>query len=126
MRNIKAKRRFRFILVSLLIICVILFIEDRIEAFMPEMKSFAESRIEDAVGGRIKLSIGNIDGGLLHPLTFNDVKIESGKGAAVLPSLAISSIKTSYRVWDIFSAALAVSSKNKTSGFAASCRSIPP
>ena len=117
MRNIRAKRRFRFVLVGLLIICVILFIEDRIEAFVPEMKSFAELRIEDAMSGRIKLSIGGVDGGILHPLTFNDVKIENGKGVIVLPSLAISSIKTSYRVWDIFSAALAVNGKNKQGVF---------
>ncbi len=112
MRNIRAKRRFRFVLVGLLLICAILFIEDRIEAFAPEMKSFAESRIEDATGGRIKLSIGDVGGGLLHPLTFSDVKIENGKGGAVLPSLTISSIKTSYRVWDIFSASSVVKGNN--------------
>lgn len=113
MRNIRAKRRFRFVLVGLLIVCVILFIEDRIEAFVPEMKNFAECRIEDATGGRIRLSIGDIDGGLLHPIIFNDVKIENGKGGVVLPSLTISSIKTSYRIWDIFRVVLAVNDKNK-------------
>ena len=117
MRNIRAKRRFRFVLVGLLIVCVILFVEDRIEAFAPEMKDFAQSRIEDAMGGRIKLFIGDVDGGLLHPLTFNDIKIENGKGDVVLPSLAISSIKTSYRVWDIFAAALTANGKGKQGVF---------
>ena len=85
----------------LLIVSAILFVEDRIEAFVPEMKNFAESKIEGALGGRIKLSIGDVEGGLLHPLTFNDINIENGKGLAVLPSLKISSIKTSYRLWDL-------------------------
>ena len=85
----------------LFIVSAILFIEDRIEAFVPEMKNFAESKIEGALGGRIKLSIGDVEGGLLHPLTFNDINIENGKGLAVLPSLKISSIKTSYRLWDL-------------------------
>ena len=66
MRNIRTRRRLKFVLTVLLIVCVVLFIEDRIEAFVPQMKNFAESRIEDALGGKIKLSIGDVDGGLLH------------------------------------------------------------
>ena len=102
MRNIRTRRRLELVLTVLLIVCVILFIEDRIEAFVPQMKNFAESRIEDALGGKIKLSIGDVDGGLLHPITFNDIKIENGKGMTVLPSLEVTSIKTNYRLWDIF------------------------
>ncbi len=103
MRNIRNRRRFGLILYLLLAVCVILFIEDRIEAFVPEMKNFAEARIEKAAGGRIKFSIGDIDGGLFQPITFNDVKIKSGTAGA-FPSLEVSSIKTEYRLWDIMNA----------------------
>lgn len=112
MRHIRVRRRFSTALILLLAVCVVLFIEDRIEAFAPEVKSFAESKIEDAFGGKIKLAIGDIDGGLLHPITFNDIKIENAKGVSIIPSLEISSIKTSYRVWDLICAAAAAKSKD--------------
>ena len=85
MRHIRVRRRFSTALILLLAVCVVLFIEDRIEAFAPEVKSFAESKIEDAFGGKIKLAIGDIDGGLLHPITFNDIKIENAKGVSIIP-----------------------------------------
>ncbi|MFA6320781.1 MAG: hypothetical protein WCY36_02855 [Candidatus Omnitrophota bacterium] len=112
MRHIRVRRRFGIALTFLLVVCIVLFIEDRIEAFVPEMKSFAESKIEDAFGGKIRLAIGDIDGGLFHPITFNDIKIENAKGVAIIPSLEISSIKTSYRVWDLAMAASAAKSKD--------------
>ena len=112
MRNIRTRRRLGFILTSLLIVCVILFIEDRIEAFVPEIKNFAEMKIEAAMGGRVQLSIGDIDGGLIHPFIFNDIKIENGNGVAILPSLKLSSIKTTYRVWDLLRAASLAKNKN--------------
>jgi hypothetical protein len=101
MRNIRTRRRFGLIINLLLVVCVILFIEDRIEAFVPQMKSLFESRIENAFGGRIGLSIGDVEGGLIHPVTFNDIRIRSGKGAALISSLNIRSIKTNYRLWDL-------------------------
>ncbi|MDO8525382.1 MAG: hypothetical protein Q7S07_02720 [Candidatus Omnitrophota bacterium] len=102
MRNIRTRRHFRLILTLLFAACAVLFVEDRIESFVPELKSFVESRIEEALQGRIRLSIGYIGGGLLHPFTLNEVKVENGEGAAILPSLKISSIKTNYRIWDVF------------------------
>ena len=96
----------------MLIVCIILFIEDRIEAFVPEIKNFAEVKIEAALGGRVQLSIGDIDGGLIHPIIFNDIKIENGKGVAILPSLELSSIKTTYRVWDLLRAVSLAKHKN--------------
>ena len=115
MRNIRSRRRLELILTVLLVVCIMLFIEDRIEAFVPEIKNFAESRIEAALGGKIALSIGDMQGGLLHPITFNDIKISSAKGASVLPSLDISSIKTNYRVWDLIRAIPAAGNKKARS-----------
>ncbi|MDD5428501.1 MAG: hypothetical protein PHI58_04615 [Candidatus Omnitrophica bacterium] len=112
MRHIRVRRRFGAALIFLLCVCVILFIEDRIEAFIPEMKNFAESRIESAFGGNIKLSIGEIDGGLLHTITLNNISIGNAKGVAIIPAIEINSIKTSYRVWDLIRAAAAARSKD--------------
>jgi len=80
---------------------------------VPEVKGFAEARIEEAMGGGVKISMGNVDGGLLHPIVLNDIKIKNKKGVAILPSLEINSIKTSYRVWDIVRGILLARDKDK-------------
>lgn len=78
-----------------------LFLESRIESFVPHLNGYAESRIEDTLGGKVKLSIGNIDGGILRPFTFNDIGISNRSYGALLPFIVINNIRTNYRLWDI-------------------------
>lgn len=80
--------------------CFIFFVEERIEAFVPEVRSFAEVKMEDILGGRVKLSIGSLDGGILHPITANDIKIRSSAPDATEYAV-ISNMKTNYRIWDV-------------------------
>ncbi len=101
MRHIRTRRRFKLILITLFVVCIMLFIESRIESFVPHLKSYAESRIEDALGGKLKFSIGSIDGGILRPFTFNDIKISNRKDGALLPSIDINNIRTNYRLWHV-------------------------
>ncbi len=101
MRHIKVRRRFKFILVSLCVICAILFFESRIEAFAPQIKDFAVLKIEQTFNGRINLSIGSLDGGIVHPFVLNNIKIKDKKGASLFSSLNINSIQTNYRIWDV-------------------------
>ena len=102
MRRIRSRRRFKLLLTIVLIACITLFAEKRIEAFVPQVKSFAELRMEESLGGNVKFTIGSIDGGILRPIVLNDIKIVNGKEARLEPSLDIASIKTNYRIWDIF------------------------
>ena len=101
MRHTRTRRHFKFILSLLLAGCLLLFLEERIEAFVPDVRNFTQARIEEALGNRVRLSIGGIDGGILHPITLNDVRINDSRTAPVIPSLVISSVKTGYRVWDL-------------------------
>jgi hypothetical protein len=87
-------------LISLLAACFIFFVEEKIEAFVPEVRSFAEVKMENILDGRVKLSIGSLDGGILHPITANDIKIRSSEADA-MPYVTISNIKTNYRIWDV-------------------------
>lgn len=112
MRHLRVRRYFKFTLVLLLSICIVLFVEARIEAFVPEMKSFATVRIVEALGGNVRLSMGTIGGGIFHPITINDVRIEDSKSSAMLPSLEVSSVKTNYRIWSLIYAALAAKIKD--------------
>lgn len=102
MRHIRSKRRFKVLLAALLAVCLLLVFETRIESFMPHLKGLAEVRAEEMLGNRIRLSIGSIDGGIVHPLTFNDIKMKDKKDAPLVPSLVIDRVKTSYRLWDLF------------------------
>jgi len=105
MRHARHRRRFRYVLAALLVICAVLFLEARIEAFVPEIKSYAETRIGQALDGRAAFSIGSLEGGIFNPIVVNDIKIagvnigRSAQGA--LPSVVISSIRTNYRIWDL-------------------------
>jgi hypothetical protein len=101
MRHIKARRRFRVVLSALLLLCAIVFFESRIEAFAPQLKSFAVLKIEDTFNGKLKLSIGSLDGGILHPFVLNDIKIKDEHGKSLFSSLNISSMRTNYRIWDV-------------------------
>ena len=104
MRNIRARRRFKALLILLLAATMIVFFESRIEAFAPQLKSIAESRIESAFGNRIGISIGTVDGGIVRPFILRDIKI-SGDGNRIPSQLVeINSLVSDYRIWDfIFS-----------------------
>jgi hypothetical protein len=101
MRHTRNRRRFKGILIALLVLCFTFFIETRIEAFVPQLNTLAEARIESLFGDRVKLSMGNIEGGLLHPLAVNDIKLRNKSDGDPLPFLEISRITTTYRIWDI-------------------------
>lgn len=101
MRHIKHRRRFKLVLSLLLIACVLLLCEARIEAFAPQIRNIALVKIEETFNDRIKLSIGSIDGGILHPFVLNDIKIKDKKGASLFSSFDINSIRTNYRIWDL-------------------------
>ena len=78
-----------------------LFLETRIEAFVPQIKRYAEAEMEKTLNGKIKLSIGNIEGGILRPLEFNNIEIKDAKKALFFSSVDIASIRTNYRIWDL-------------------------
>lgn len=101
MRHLRARRRYKFVLLFLFILCSIVLVENRIEAFVPDIKAFAELKAEEAMGGRVKLSIGSIGGGILKPVVLNDVHVKQVKGSPLLQSLAINNIRTNYRIWDL-------------------------
>ena len=103
MRHTRQRRRFVIVLAALLIICSGLFLEDRIEAFVPDIKNYAETRIEEAFDGRAVFSIGDLEGGIFNPIVINDIQIAGvgHSGGNILPALAIPTIRTNYRIWDL-------------------------
>ena len=90
MRNIRARRRFKALLILLLAVTIIMFFESRIEAFAPQFKTLAESRIEGAFGNKIDISIGSIDGGIVRPFVLRDIKVlgAGGKVSCMTPRAA--------------------------------------
>ena len=102
MRNIRARRRFKAILIFLLVISVIAFFESRIEAFAPKLKILAEERMEGIFGRNLDISIGSIDGGIVRPIALRDVGILS-KGREKFRSRLfwIKNMVSNYRVWDL-------------------------
>lgn len=101
MRQSRTRRRLKIFLCLLFAVCLILFVEDRIEAFVPDVKNFAEMKVEEALNGRVKFSIGSLEGGILNPITVNDIRIKDSRDMPVLPYLLISSIRTNYRIWNV-------------------------
>jgi len=101
MRHVRSRRRFKAVLILLMAICLALFFENRLEAFIPHLKNFAIMKIEEALDGRVKLSIENIDGGIIHPIAFENIRIMDTKNAPLFPAITIRSIKTNYRIWDL-------------------------
>lgn len=100
MRNIRTRRRFKLILIFLLAVSLVLLLEARIESFAPQLKTLAESKIEEVFDKRFNISIGRLDGGILHPLTLNDCVISDEKGNELLPFVKIDDIVSNYRIWD--------------------------
>jgi hypothetical protein len=78
------------------------FVETRIEAFVPQIKTYAELGVEKVLKDRVRISIGNIEGGIIKPIIFNDIRISDKKGSLLLSSVDINSIRTDYRIWNIF------------------------
>ncbi len=100
----RARRRFKAILILLLVITISIFFENRIEAFAPELKTLAEGKIEDVFARKIGISIGTLDGGIIRPFALRDVVILNKGGKASNQIVEINSIVSNYRVWDfIFS-----------------------
>jgi hypothetical protein len=107
MRNIRARRRFKALLILLLAVSMVAFFESRIEAFAPQFKALAETRIEDAFGKKIDISIGAIDGGIVRPFALSDVKVLGSGGKIPSQVVEINSLVSNYRIWDfIFSKVL--------------------
>ena len=52
MRNIRTRRRLEIVLTVLLIVCALSCLSKQVRAFVPQMKNFAETKIENALGGR--------------------------------------------------------------------------
>jgi len=100
-RHIRTRKRFKIILVLLFVICLVVFIENRIEDLIPGLKRLVEARVEDALGGRFSFSIGSIGGGIVHPIVLNDIRIKSKGASQFVQSLVIDSIRTNYRTRDI-------------------------
>ena len=105
MRHIRNRKRFKLVLVVLFTLCLTMFLESRIEALVPELKSLAETHIEQMMGGRMRLFIGSVDGGILQPIALNDIRIQQAKGSVLFQSLVISNIRTNYHVWDLLKSA---------------------
>ncbi len=104
MRHIRTRRRFRVILILLFTICFIVLIENRIEGLAPRLKSMAEAKVEDALGGKADFFIGSIGGGLVHPIVLSDIRIKQRDPSQLLQSLVIDSIRTNYYIKDIVGA----------------------
>ncbi|MBU0605570.1 MAG: hypothetical protein KKH77_04705, partial [Candidatus Omnitrophica bacterium] len=75
MRHVRTRRRFKVILILLFIICFTVFVENRVQDLIPQLKSLAEAKVEDALGGKVDFSIGSIDGGIIHPIVLSDIRI---------------------------------------------------
>lgn len=88
----------------LFIICFIVLIENRIEALMPRLKNMAELKVEDALRGKTDFSIGSVEGGLVHPVVLNDIRIKQRDQSQLFQSLVIDSIRTNYYIKDIVGA----------------------
>ncbi|MCX5686261.1 MAG: hypothetical protein NTW09_02180 [Candidatus Omnitrophica bacterium] len=65
------------------------------------MKNFAEAKVEEALNGKIRFSIGSLEGGILNPITVNDIRVRDNLDSPVLSYLVISSMRTNYRIWDV-------------------------
>ena len=101
MRHRRVRRRFKTVLFVVCALCLVLLAEDRIEAFAPQLKNYAEMKIEGALDGKASFSIGRIDGGIFTPITLNDIKISDRKNGPAFSSVNLPVIRTNYRVWDL-------------------------
>ena len=101
MRHRRARKRFTVILASICAFCLVLLAEEKIEALAPQLKSFAEMKVEGAFGGKARFSIGSIEGGIFNPITLSDIKISDPTKGAAFSSIDLPIVRTNYRVWDL-------------------------
>lgn len=101
MRHIRSRKRFRAILVALLALTFVLFLESRVESFSPQLRTMVEFKVGEAFGKNLKLSIGDMDGGILRPFVLTDIKIKGKDDSSVFSSFEIKSIKSNFRIWDL-------------------------
>jgi len=101
MRRIRARRRLRAAIILPASLCLVLFMESRIEAFVPQLKNMAVANTERMFDGKLGIAVGSLDGGIIRPITLNDVRIKNTGQTSAFPSFVVSSIKTNYRIWDI-------------------------
>lgn len=109
MRHTRARRRFKLTLAVVFALCLVFFLEDKIGAFAPQLKNYAEMKIEGALGGKTRFSIGSIEGGIFSPITLSNIKLSDRKGGPFFSSFDIPVVKTNYRVWDLLAG-----NRNKT------------
>ena len=88
-------------LVSVCALCLVIFAEERIEALAPQLKNYAETKIEGAFDGKAHFSIGRIEGGIFAPITLNDIKISDRSKGPLFSSVDLPIVKTNYRIWDL-------------------------
>ncbi|MBI5124557.1 MAG: hypothetical protein HZA72_03980 [Candidatus Omnitrophica bacterium] len=100
MLRTRHRRRFKILLISLLLVSLIAFFENRIEAFAPQFKSLAEARIEDAFNKKINISIGALEGGIVRPFILKDVKMLGKTGNISSDLVEIDSVVSNYRIWN--------------------------
>lgn len=86
---------------SVFALSMVLSIEDRIEALAPQLKNYAEMKVEGALDGKARFSIGSIEGGIFSPITLNDIRISDSKHGPVFSSVDLPIVKTNYRIWDL-------------------------
>lgn len=101
MRNIHARRRFKIIISAALLLSLTIFIETQIEAVVPQIRTLAQAELGRSLGPNVEFNIGAVDGGILQPFVMSDIKIKDKNGKTVLPSMAINSIRTNIRLWDV-------------------------
>ena len=102
MRHIRTRRRFKLILATLFVFCLVLFLENRIGSLMPRLKHVLETRAQEMLGNRVRLSIDRVDGGIFNTISLGGIKIRNAKSGQPFPAIVIDRIKTNYRIWDIF------------------------
>jgi len=103
MRYRRARRRSTLLLAVICAACLIVLVDERIEAFAPQLKSYAEMKIEGAFDGKARFSIGSIEGGIFSPITLNGIKISDRKSGPMFSSIDLPIVRTNYRVWDVLS-----------------------
>lgn len=101
MKHIRTRRRFKAILVICLTLSLLLFIESRIESLLPEVKNFVEARLQELIGGDMKVTVAGMDGGILKPFILHDVRIYGKGGKDLSSGIDITSVTSNYRIWDV-------------------------
>jgi len=100
MRNIRFRRRLKVFLIILLAASFIAFFESRIEAFAPQFRVFASDKIGLALGGKVDIAIGSLEGGLIRPFTLRDVQVAAKGGKTHSKLVEINNIVSNYRIWN--------------------------